>query len=445
MFRPRARGLRVPLARHPRAGALLSGENLTDLWERLRCLEFGVTPLSANSTSRHRTVFSISRFHALLQAVPRGQFQALVEQHEGDRYAKRFGCYDLLVAQVFGHLNGSRSLREIETGFNAHRRHHYHLGTDELRRSTLADACAKRSPAIFEGLAKQLMAGAHRRVRQAGSECLRLLDSTSFTLKGRGFDLWAANSRTRNTQGLKLHIVYDPASAVPTLQEITAANVNDVTQGSRIPITRGATYVFDKGYCDYHWWARLHAQEAHFVTRLKSNAKVTVVRSRRPPAAASGLVLADERIQLSNTNPGAGRKLPQDLPLRRITIARPDKPTPLVLVTNDFRRSATEVADCYKARWQIELFFKWIKQNLRIRSFYGRSENAVRIQILCALIAYLLIALYRLRHAPQMPLLRLLDEFRAALFQRPATDMTCERRRRERQLAQLAVQPGLFS
>ena len=389
-------------------------------------------------------MFRISRFQQLLQAVPRGRFGALVERYQGDHYAKAFGCYDLLVAQLFGHLNGSRSLREIETGFNAHATHHYHLGTRAVRRSTLADACAKRNPAVFEELAKGLMASAQRRVRRTGRECLRLLDSTSFTLKGRGFDDWAAVSRTRHTQGLKLHIVYDPDQAVPTLQEITAATVNDVTPAQTLPITRGATYVFDKGYCDYHWWARLNAQDAGFITRLKSNAKVRLLTSRPVPERASALVLGDEEITLSNKHPGAGRKNPYTAALRRVTVARPGKDTPLVLVTNDFERSAVEVAECYKARWQIELFFKWIKQNLRIRAFFGRSENAVRIQILCALIAYLLVALHRLTRAPATPMIRLLDELRAALFQRPDLDDAVERRRRQRCVAHLAVQPILF-
>ena len=389
-------------------------------------------------------MFSISRFQQLLQGVPRGHLDTLVEQHQGDRYAKAFGCYDLLVAQVYGHLKGSRSLRDIETGFNAHRTHHYHLGTRPVRRSTLADACAKRSTAVFEGLARVLMSTAHRGARKAGGECLRLLDSTSFTLKGRGFDDWAASNRTRNTQGLKLHIVYDPGSAVPVLQEISAANVNDVTQAASMPITRGATYVFDKGYCDYNWWARINAQDAKLVTRLKSNAKIDVRETMAIPVPDRGTVLADERIRLSNRNPGAGRKNRYTADLRRVTVARPDKDTPLVLVTNDFERSAADVAACYKARWQIELFFKWIKQNLRIRSFFGRSENAVRIQILCALIAYLLVAIHRARHAPDIPMLRLLDELRAALFQRPASDAEVDRRRKRRRLAQAAVQPVLF-
>lgn len=390
-------------------------------------------------------MFRISRFQQLLQGVPRGRFDTLVEQHQGDHYAKAFGCYDLLVAQLFGHLNCSRSLREIETGFNAHRLHHYHLGTRAIRRSTLADACAKRSAAVFEGLARTLMSSVHRRVRRTGTECLRLLDSTSFTLKGRGFDDWAAASRTRNTQGLKLHILYDPDSAVPVVQEISAANLNDVTHAATLPIMRGATYVFDKGYCDYNWWARINEQEAKLVTRLKTNARVEVLEVMAVREADRETVMADERIRLANRNPGAGRKNLYTSDLRRVTVVRPDMKTPLVLVTNDFERSAGDVAACYKARWQIELFFKWIKQNLRVRSFYGRSENAVRIQILCALIAYLLVAMYRNRHMPDVAMIRVLDEFRAALFQRPATEAVLERRRTQQRIAQAAAQPPLFA
>jgi putative transposase len=388
-------------------------------------------------------MFRISRFQQLMQGLPRGTFQSMVESYEADKYTKGFGCLSLLIAQVFGHVSGSRSLRELEAGYNAHPSHHYHLGTGPIRRATLADACARRNPAVFEALARSLMGVASRTVRRQVEDGLLLLDSTSFTLAGRGFE-WAQARRTRNTQGLKLHLVYDLGCATPVLQEITAANVNDVTQAACIPLRRGATYVFDKGYCDYGWWARFDDQGARFITRLKTNARIALVQARPVPEDASN-VLADELIRLSNTHPGGKRRNAYTATLRRVTIARPDKASPLVLVTNDLARSAAEVAACYKARWQIELFFKWIKQNLRIRSFLGRSENAVRIQILCALITYLLVALYRQAHAPGTQLLRVLDELRVGLFQRPVAEAVVERRRRTRLLAQAAVQPRLFA
>ena len=389
-------------------------------------------------------MFRISRFQQLLQFVPRGRLQSLVDEHQADRYTKAFGCYDLLVAQVFGNINGSRSLRELETGFNAQTRHHYHLGTGAVRRTTLADASAKRSPHVFEGLVHALMASTHRRVRQDAKACLRLLDATSFTLKGRGFDEWTAATRTRHTQGLKLHMVYASDQQLPTYQAITAPNVNDITQAWQVPIVAGETYVFDKGYCDYNWWARLTEKKALFVTRLKRKAKTEVVKRRSLSRQEQQAVLADEHIRLSNKHPGAGRKSHYNTVYRRVTVARPDHATPLELITNDFERTATDIADCYKARWEIELFFKWIKQNLRIRAFYGRSENAVRIQILCALITYLLLALYRAAHAADKSLRRTLDELRAALFQRASVDRAVERRRLTRMTQLAAIQPGLF-
>lgn len=388
-------------------------------------------------------MFRISRFQQVMQAVPRGTFQGLVDRYQADRYTKGFGCLGLLTAQVFGQLSGSRSLRDLETGYNAHRAQHYHLGTGPVRRTTLADASARRTPAVFEDLARVLMAAASRSVRRQMEEGLLLLDSTSFTLKGRGFD-WAQAHRTRNTQGLKLHVVYDLGSDTPVLQEITAANLNDVSQAARMPLRRGASYVFDKGYCDYAWWSRFDEHDARFITRLKRNAKVSVVQARQIPELERDTILADESVRLSNRYPGGKRRNPYTRPVRRITVRRPDKDSDLVLVTNDWERTAAEVAACYKARWQIELFFKWIKQHLRIKTFYGHSENAVRIQILCALITYLLVALYRQAQGATSSLRRVLDELRVGLFQRPATEAAVERRRRENQLAHRARQPGLF-
>jgi len=390
-------------------------------------------------------MFSISRFQRLMQGLPQGGFERIVQSCEGDKHVKGFSCRNLLVAQVYGQLSGSRSLREIEAGYNAHASQHYHLGTGPLKRTTLSDASARRNPAVFEATARLLMGQASRAVRRQSQAGLLLLDSTSFTLKGRGFDEWTQANRTRNTQGVKLHLVYDPDQAVPVVEGITAANINDVTWATTLPLRRGATYVFDKGYCDYNWWARFNDHQAHFITRLKINAKIEVLRVEPIPEQATGVILADERIILSNKNPGAGRKNLYTEPLRRVVVARPDHDTPLVLVTNDFDRSAQAIADSYRARWQIELFFKWIKQNLRIKQFYGRSENAVRIQILCALIAYLLTALYHAASQAGVSLRRTLDTLRIGMFQRPSTDTALAQRRRNRLREQLAVQPGLFT
>lgn len=382
----------------------------------------------------------------LLKGLPRGGFDRIVAEHQADKYSKGFGCWDQLVMMVYAQLSGAASLRQVEAGFNSQPTHHYHLGTHPVRRSTLAEANAKRNVEVFADSARALMAQATRKLRQQAAQLLYLLDSTSLTLKGRGFDGWTAASRTRHTQGIKLHLLIDAGQALPCWHRFSAANVNDITPAHTLPIEAGARYVFDKGYCDYAWWARLEAQGAHFVTRFKKNAKLALVSPRPIPEGAAAVVLADEVVRLANTHPGGGRRNPYTAPLRRIAIAREDKPTkPLVLATNDLVSDALTIAEQYQARWQIELFFKWIKQHLRIKQFLGRSDNAVRIQILTALIAYLLLALHRQACGFTQSLWQLLGEVRATLFQRPTLEAELYRRRKERQQAFAASQPGLFA
>ena len=382
----------------------------------------------------------------LMKGLPRGGFDRLVAEHQADKHSKGFGCWDQLVVMVYAQLCGAASLRQVEAGFNSQHTHHYHLGTHAVRRSTLAEANAKRNAEVFAESARALMTQATRKLRQQAAELLYLLDSTSITLKGRGFDGWTAGSRTRNTQGIKLHLLIDGVEALPCWHSFSAANVNDITRAQELPIEAGARYVFDKGYCDYSWWAKLEAQGARFVTRFKTNAKLELVSERPIPEAAAGAVLSDQVVRFTNKYPGGGRHNPYTAPLRCISIAREDKPTkPLVLATNDLASDALTIAEQYKARWQIELFFKWIKQHLRIKQLLGRSQNAVRIQILTALIAYLLLALHHKTCGFTQSLWQLLGEVRATLFQRPALEPELYRRRRERQQTFAHCQPGLFA
>jgi putative transposase len=389
-------------------------------------------------------MFRISQFHALLKGIPRQSFDQIVREHQGDRYTKRFSCWDQLVAMVFAQCAGADSLRAVEAGFNPHRRHHYHLGTSLLRRSTLAEANARRDPAIFAALARVLMRQVSRRVRRESAQLLYLLDSTSLTLKGPGFDDWAASHATRHTQGLKVHVLYQADTQAPEHVQITAPNVNDVVHGRSLPIQPGATYVFDKGYYDYTWWHQIDQQQARFVSRFKRDAGLVALTSRPIPREHADTILSDEHVRFRHRHPRGGHTNPYTHPLRRITVARPDHPTPLTLATNDLDRPAAEVADLYKARWQIELFFKWIKQHLSLRRFLGRSERAVRTQILTALITYLLLALYKAAHKLKGSLWMILSGLRVALFQRPLADRTLEYRRRWRSTALARVQGDFF-
>lgn len=390
-------------------------------------------------------MFSISRFHAVMKAFPRKVFNESVRAHGSDRYCKRFGSWSQMVAMVYAQLSGAGSLRIVAAGYNAQVRHHYHLGTGELRRSTLADANAKRSAEPFSAAARALMAQVPRTLRREGQELLYLLDASSFTLTGPGFDEWAQAHRTRNTQGLKLHLLYDLSAEAPIHQTISAANVNDISEGVKLALEPGACYVFDKGYCDYNWWAAIEATGARFVTRFKRNAGLRVEASHSIEQADKDFILADEIVRFAHKAPRGGKRNLYEKPLRRVTVARADKPTPLILATNDLESPAALIAARYKRRWQIELFFKWIKQHLRIKQWLGRSENAVRIQILSALIAYLLLALYRKAQGVRTSLWVMLGELRTNLFQRPATDAYVHRRRRHARGEEKRLQTELFA
>ena len=242
----------------------------------------------------------------------------------------------------------------METGFNQHRNHPYHLHTRQVRRTTLADANERRDPILFEELTRALMAQAGNAIRKERRELLYLIDSTTIGLHGRGNE-WTQASATR-TRGLKVHVQLEGASLAPVHHTITPANVNDSSQGRKIEPQREATYVFDKGYCDYGWWHRFTEAGARFVTRLKKNAAYGVESINAVPVEADNIA-SDTVIRLAHKSNRAGHKNACTEALRRIEVLRPDD-APLVLVTNDLHSPAAEIARLYKQRWTIELFFK---------------------------------------------------------------------------------------
>ena len=342
---------------------------------------------------------------------------------------------------VYAQLGGIGSLRELEAGFNQHRSQHYHLNTRAVHRTTLADANRKRNPEIFAQTLKALIQVAGRTLKRESEQLLLLLDSTSIALRGRGSQ-WTQASATR-TPGLKLHLLFSSDQQLPLHQTITAANVNDVEEGRKLQPTAGATYVFDKGYCDYGWWSRLDAGRARFVTRLKSNAAVTVISTQQLEPCEAGTIVADSVVRFAHRSNRGGHRNSYDGLLRRIEVARAGEDS-LVLVTNDLASPASVIADIYRQRWEIELFFKWIKQHLRLRRFLGESENAIRIQILTALIAYVLVAILNTQ-VKRPDLWSALAQLRTGLFHRPQQDESWWRRRTRQLATQTAVQPGLFA
>lgn len=200
-----------------------------------------------------------------------------------------------------------------------------------------------------------------------------------------------------------------------------------------------------KGYCDYNWWHRIDMAGALFVTRFKANAALKIEQEQDIAADAASIVLQDRIVRFKYKKQSGGRINAYLKPLRCITIARADKPTPMVLATNDLASTTLEIAQHYKQRWDIELFFKWIKQHLKIKKFFGRTENAVRIQLLTALISYLLVALYKLTHGLKQSLWDCLCRVRATLFQRPDIEAARYRQRRRQTEEMARMQPDLFS
>jgi putative transposase len=389
-------------------------------------------------------MFRVSRFAEILKLLPRAVFDRAVERCQADRYRKHRSCWQQLVAMIYAQLSAASSLRVLESSFNAQAAHHYHLGSGPIRRSSLAEMNARASLEVFTSVAEALMQQARGVLREEGEQLLRLLDSSSLTLKGYGFESWTAGNRTRNTQGLKLHVLLGLPESAPLAQAITAPTVNDIHYARTLPIEPDAIYVFDKGYCDFSWWWRIQCSQARFVTRFKRNTKLAVLENRRIAKLAQSVILKDQIVRFANKHPGAGRTNPYRLPLRRIEVARDNKP-PLVLATNDLKSSALRIAQRYRARWQIELFFKWIKQHLRIKRFLGRSERAVRAQILTALIAYLLVALYAKSRKLTQSLWLVLSELRATLFQRMDAELIRHRRWREQQANFYSRQTTLFA
>lgn len=383
-------------------------------------------------------MFSLSHLQHILKPVQAGVFQRYVDQHQADKYCKRFHCYDLLVGLVYAQLSHSSSLRVLEGRWNQQPEQHYHLHTGALSRSTLADALERRNPAPFADLAGALMQSLQRSLRREARALLHALDSTGIILKGRGFETYAGNGSGR-IDGLKLHLMINVGGQLPVEQRITSAKVSDISAGREFAIEPGITYAFDKGYCDYAWWASIDAAGAFFVTRQKKNAAYTVVETR--PASAEH-ILSDELILFPRNRKHSPA---YSQPLRRIVVERTGK-QPLVLVSNQLQTSADEIAEQYRQRWQIELLFKWFKQHLKLKTFLGRSENAVRLQILAALIAFLLFKRYR-DSSPELAAETLwisLASVSSNLFLRPLTEYARHKRRQaDRSAAQLR-QAGLF-
>jgi hypothetical protein len=325
-------------------------------------------------------------FHGLLKQIPWATFDRLVDRNSADWDDRVTKSRPHLIAMLYAQFCGARSLREIEATLKSHAGKLYHLGGSAISKSALSTANASRPVEVFAGLLSALIAQLQSGYRRKIGDCVRLIDSTSVRLSNLSGP-WATFSA--GVCGAKAHIVYDPDADQPLYLMVSPCNVNDITAAKAMPIEAGATYVFDLGYYDYGWWATLDQAGCRIVTRLKSNTPFEVVEDRT--VVAGSHVLSDrtghlpKRLAASRRNPMSGM-------VREVRVAI-ETGKVLRIFTNDLTASARDIADLYKRRWAIELFFRWVKQTLKITHFLGTSENAVRIQITIALIAFLLLRL----------------------------------------------------
>ena len=334
-----------------------------------------------------------SMFSQILKVFPRLEFEAAVRRTRAERHARGFSSWDQFVAMIFCQLGRAHSLREICGGLASCEGKLNHLAmTEAPSRSTLAYANAHRPWALYQDVFYRLLercqplANGRRKFRFKNK--LVSLDSTVIDLCATLFD-WAKFRRTKGA--IKLHLLLDHDGYLPSLVVVTEGRCHDVRIAQQLKFDPGTIVVIDRGYVDYAWFGRLTAHDVFFVTRMKDNAAYKVVEKRSVPE--TGFVVRDEVIRL--TGPDAQKDCPHLL--RRIEYYSPETAEKLVFLTNHLDFAAATIAKIYKDRWQIELFFKALKQNLKIKTFVGTTANALKIQVWTALIAMLILKYLQLK------------------------------------------------
>jgi len=322
-----------------------------------------------------------SIFSQFLSLIPRQIFDKLARKNTTGRKERKFSRWSQFVSLIFIQIAERKSLRAGIRNIKAMRSKSYHLGLGKVARSTFSDANNKRPAMFFKELFEAVLSKAGSVVKGHKfrfKNPLFSLDATTIDLNKKSFP-WA--EFRKNKSGIKLHTLLDHNGYLPSLVDMTKAKKADIKVGRKIRFNKGDIVVFDKGYNDYDWYEELTSNGVFFVTRLKANAEYTVVR-RNP---AKGNITSDQMIRLRKTG----------LILRRIGLKDKDTGKHYKFLTNNFKLAASTIGLIYKDRWAIEKFFRWIKQNLKIKTFVGRSENAVLTQIYVALIAYLLLSIMK--------------------------------------------------
>lgn len=353
-----------------------------------------------------------SIFSQILKLIPRLEFEAAVQKHQAERHARGFSSWAQMIAMLFCQLGHAQSLREITGGLAACEGKLRHLGVEDVpKRSTLSYANQHRPWQLYETVFQDLLkrcqgeAAAHKRKFRFKHKLLSL-DSTVIPLCLSVFD-WAQYKRAKGA--VKLHMVLDHDGYLPSYAVLSEGRTADITVAKKMTFAPETMLVIDRGYADYGWWLSLSRQKVHFVTRLKDSAEYGVVEQRA--VLADGEILRDEVILLTSQ-----QEIGKEALLRRIEMWLEDKSETIVFLTNNLRLAPSTIAAIYKERWQIELFFKALKQSLKIKTFVGTSENAVQTQIWTALIAMLLVKYLQLKSSFPWSLSNLVALLRQQLF-----------------------------
>lgn len=357
--------------------------------------------------SHHNTAF-----HQLLKPVSRHEFEGLAKQHHQGQKLRTASRWDQFIGMAMSQFSGRQSLRDIESNLEAQQHKLYHLGAKPIARSTLARLNEQQPVALYEKLFYQLLnrckaAPGHHRFRFKNP--LYSLDASAIDLSLNLFP-WAAHRD--NTANVKLSVGLNHANLVPEFVALSDGNENDMVQGRQFDFPKGSIVAFDKGYVDYEWFNSLNNRGVFFVTRLRAKA-VYRVEERRTVNKVNG-IMSDQIIQLNSAH-ALKRGAPK---LRRIGFRDPENGRFYEFLTNNFNLCARTIAAIYKDRWQIELFFKAIKQNLKIKAFVGRSKNAIMTQVWIAMIVYLLLAFARHSARIGWTVQRILRVIQLNLFER---------------------------
>ena len=325
-------------------------------------------------------------FGQILKLVSRHDFEALANQHHSGQKLRKTSRWTQFVALSLGQLSQRISLRDIVSNLSAQTKKLYHLGCEPIARSSLARLNEKQPYTLYEAIFGKLFGQCKSyapKHRFRFKNPLLSMDASTIDLCLSAFP-WASFRRAKG--GIKLHVGLDHNGYLPSFVQVTEADTHEVNVAQAMNFTKGSIVVFDRGYIDYKWYKQLENKGVFFVTRQKSNARYRVV-DRRSVNKRQGL-RSDQTIRLT----GFYQKKDCDIPLRRISYRDPETGKRYIYLTNNFQLSAKTIADIYKERWQIELFFKWVKQNLKIKTFLGTTKNAVLTQIWIAMIIYLMLA-----------------------------------------------------